>query len=126
MDIATTFTGITVTIGGKNYTATGKETDHGSFNTRYTIANDFLTSCDDVFSITGPGSITISGADCNGTWDYSMSSSGSVALATPTALTAAKIFNGSVTDDGLVAGTRWHETVPITLTVNNDGSFTVQ
>ena len=116
--ITSTFTGITVAIGGKNYTVTGNGTDNGSFNTHYAVASETLTSASDVFSITRTGSITITGPDCNGTWNYNLSSNGSVALTAPTALAAAKTFTGSVTHDGLIAGSSWHDTAPITLTVN--------
>jgi len=117
-NIATTFTGITVTIGGKKYSATGAGTDRGTFNTYYAVANEILTTGGAVFSFTRNGSVTISGPDCNGTWDYSLSSNGSVTLVAQAALSAPKTYSGSVTHDGVVAGLHWHDTVPLTMTVD--------
>lgn len=116
-EITTSFSNITVTIGGKKYTVRGSETASGTLLTTSSLANGIFTSVNRISSVVRTGSLTISGPDCKGAWKYSITTDKALSLTAPAAINSTMTFTGTETIDGTVALKRWHVVIPVTETV---------
>jgi len=118
-DVVTTFSSVTVAVGGRNYMVSGRESGSGVCHFSLVYSSGTFTDTVKTFRVERSGSITISGADCKGTWSYDVTTIKTISQVASVASISQIMLHGTITHDGIVAGLRWHvsETLTEPLTV---------